>query len=226
MGTNYLALKNCTLFEGVDEADIQKILVCLAGHERKYERDSYVFRADDKVHFVYLILSGSMNIIDEDFWGNRSIIETMYADTLFGEAYVFANKEKHLVSVVAVEDSVLLEINPEKLFNTCSKGCDCHRRLIRNMAGILSEKIVRLTEKSGHIMQRTLRDKLLSYLSKCARREGKSAFDIPYSRQELADYLCVDRSALSHELSRLQKAGAIEFKKNHFKLLVEYHGTL
>ena len=226
MGTNYLSLQNCTLFEGVDEAEIQRVLVCLAGHERKYERDSYVFRADDNVRYVYLILSGSMHIIDEDFWGNRSIIEIMYSDTLFGEAYVFARKEKHLVSVVAAEDSVLLEIDPDKLFNTCSKGCACHGQLIRNMVGILSEKIVRLTEKTGHIMQRSLRDKLLSYLSKCARREGKSSFDIPYSRQELADYLCVDRSALSHELSRLQTAGAIEFRKNHFELLVEYHGTL
>ena len=226
MGIDFSSLQSSTLFSGVTVEDIEKICGCLSAHERTYEKDSFVFRADDKVRFVYLIVSGSMHIIDEDFWGNRSIIEKMDRDTLFGEAYVFASKETHLVSVVAAEDSLVLEIEPKKLFETCSKACDCHTQLIRNIVGILSEKIVRLTEKTGHIMQRSIRDKLLSYLSKCARRESSNSFCIPYSRQELADYLCVDRSALSHELSRLQRDGAIKYRKNYFELMVEYEGTL
>jgi len=143
---------------------------------------------------------------------------------LFGEAYVFSRRKKHLVSVVATEDSVILEINPKNLFEHCPKKCLCHTQLINNTLFIISEKVVRLTEKTSHIMRRTIREKLLSYLSKCAQTEKSNSFYIPYSRQQLADYLHVDRSALSHELSKLQKDGLLRYCKNHFELMKEQDG--
>ena len=220
MKTDWLAIKGSPLFYGIGEEDVEKICDCLSAREKRVERDAFVFRSEDKVQRVYLILSGSMHIIDEDFWGNRSIVSTMEKGTLFGEAYVFANKKNHLVSVVAAEDSVVLEIDPESLFETCPNCCDCHKQLIKNALYILSEKIVRLTEKLGHVMRRTIQEKILSYLSKCAQYEKSSSFTIPYSRQQLADYLCVDRSALSHELSRLQRAGMIRYRRSSFELLI------
>ena len=216
---NYISiLQNCPLFSGIAEDDIEKLCKCLGAHERAIDKDAFVFRAGDDIRSIYVILSGSMHIIDEDFWGNRSIIEKMGEQTLFGEAYTLASTDKYLVSVIAAESSVILEIDPGRLFETCTNACTCHEVLIRNIATILSEKIVRITEKIGHIAQRTMREKILSYLSKCARQAGSSVFEIPYSRQQLADYLCVDRSALSHELSRLQKTGMISYRKNRFEL--------
>ena len=224
MKSNILTSQGSVLFAGIEEENMKKLYKCLSARERVFERDSFVFHAGEKVHFVYYILSGSMHIIDEDVWGNRSIIEMLQKDTLFGEAYVFSSMENHLVSVVAAESSIVLEIDPAKLFETCSNGCMCHTLLVRNALNLVSEKIVRLTEKLGHIMRRTIREKLLSYLSLCAHMEKSSSFFIPYSRQQLADYLCVDRSALSHELSRLKKEGMIRYQKNHFELLIENEG--
>ena len=218
-------LQKSPLFSGVDEENIKKLCDCLDAREKKYAKDEFIFHADDRVRFVYLILSGSVHIIDEDFWGNRAIIETIEENTLFGEAYVFASMESHLVSVVSAEDSVILEMDPTRLFKVCPNGCECHSKLVDNTIPILSEKIVRLTEKYGHITRRTIRGKLLSYLSRCARQAHGSSFCIPYSRQQLADFLCVDRSALSHELSKLKKEGLVQYHKNEFQLLSEaYEG--
>ena len=221
MQTDLLSLKNTSLFAGINEADLQKLRQCLNAREKRLDREAFVLHAGDEIRNVYFIVSGSMHIIDEDFWGNRSIIETMPKDTLFGEAYVFSSMENHLVSVIAAEDSVVLEINPTKLFENCANGCQCHSQLIKNTLHIVSEKIVYLTTKLGHVMQRNIKEKILSYLSVCAQREKSKSFNIPYSRQQLADYLCVDRSALSHELSRLEKQGMISYHKNHFELLLK-----
>ena len=219
MKTSLLSLQNSPLFRNIEAESLEKLCTCLSAREKDFERDTFVVRVGEDINFVYYILSGSMHIIDEDFWGNRSIIETMHKDTLFGEAYVFSSMEKYLVSVIAAEDSTILEIDPAKLFEVCSNGCSCHTQLVRNTLHIVSEKIVRITEKLGHVMQRTTREKLLSYLSVCANREKSNSFYIPYSRQQLADYLCVDRSALSHELSRMKKQGILKFNKNYFELL-------
>jgi cAMP-binding proteins - catabolite gene activator and regulatory subunit of cAMP-dependent protein kinases len=220
---NLNTLRDSALFAGIAEEELMKLSKCLMARQRAFDKEAFILRAGEPVNPVYFILSGTVHIVDEDFWGNRAIIETMEKDTLFGEAYVFSGAERHLVSVVAAEPTVLLEINPHKLFESCMNGCTCHAKLTRNALGIVSEKIVRLTEKLGHIMQRTLREKLLSYLSLCSQREKTSVFDIPYSRQQLADYLCVDRSALSHELSRLQKEGLLRYQRSHFELLVNRH---
>ena len=212
-------LQKSLLFSGIGENDLKKLFACLSPRKKLIRRDTPVFMAGDDVGPVYFVLSGSLHIVDEDFWGNRSIVETMKENILFGEAYVFSSAEKHLVSVVAAEDSWILVINPVKLFETCSKDCEWHVRLIRNALSIVSEKIVRLTEKLGYVMRRTMREKLLCYLSRCAQLEKSTSFYIPYSRQQLADYLCVDRSALSHELSKLQNEGLLCYRKNHFELL-------
>ena len=219
METSLSTLLGSALFGNIAEESLDKLFSCISAIEQDFERDTFVFHAGEDINFVYYILSGSMHIIDEDFWGNRSIIETMQKDTLFGEAYVFSSMENYLVSVIAAENSTVLEINPSKLFEICANGCACHTQLVRNTLHIVSEKVVRLTEKLGHVVRRTTREKLLSYLSAQAHREKHSSFYIPYSRQQLADYLCVDRSALSHELSRMKKQGILRYHKNYFELL-------
>jgi len=219
MKTSLSFLRGSTLFGNIAEESLSKLFSCISARKKNFERDTFVFHTGEEINFVYYILSGSMHIIYEDFWGNRSIIETMQKDTLFGEAYVFSSMENYLVSVIAAENSTVLEIDPAKLFETCPNGCQCHMQLIRNVLHIVSEKIVRLTEKLGHVVRRTTREKLLSYLSAQAYRVKSNSFYIPYSRQQLADYLCVDRSALSHELSRMEKQGILRYHKNYFELL-------
>ena len=219
MENNISLLQKNSLFAGIEPNDIQKMCKCLAMREKTFAKDSFVFRAGDDVRFVYINLSGMVHIVDEDFLGNRSLIESIQPNTLFGEAYALTSAGKHLVSVVAAEDAAILEIDPGRLFESCPNGCECHMTLMRNTACILSEKIVRLTEKLGHIVKRTTREKILSYLSGCARLAQSDSFNIPYSRQQLADYLCVDRSALSHELGRMQREGVVQYRKNHFELL-------
>ena len=215
---NYTKLLKNPLFDGLNEENIKKLYKCLSAREITIERDSYIFHAGDKVGSVYILMTGSMHIINEDFWGNRTIIETMQSHTLFGEAYALSSAKEHLTSVVAAEDSTLLEIDPACLFGKCLSMCLCHDILIYNTTRVLSEKIVRLTEKVEHIVQRSMREKILSYLSLCARKAKSTSFDIVYSRQQLADYLCVDRSALSHELQKLAAAGMLRYHKNHFEL--------
>lgn len=216
-----LDLCKSSLFENISNENIEKLCDCLMAHKKEIKKDSFVFRSGDPVRNVYLILSGSMHIINEYFWGDRSIIETMKAYTFFGEAYVFAQKESHIVSVVAAEDSVILEMNPLRLLETCSHNCSFHNQLVQNTVRILATKIVRLTEKVEHVVQRTTRSKILSYLSQCMHQSHHNPFTIPYSRQQLADYLCVDRSALSHELCKLRDEGMINFRKNQFELLLK-----
>ena len=213
------SLYQSPLFDGIEQADVQKLLSCTMAQEKTFPKDSFIVRAGDSVGYVYLILSGSVHIIDEDFWGNQSIIETMQAQVFFGEAYVFAKMEHQLISVVAAEDSVLLVMNPDRLFKVCACGCAHHEQLKQNVTNILAIKIVRLTQKLRHLIRRTIREKLLSYLSQCAQTAGKSAFTIPYTRQQLADYLSVDRSALSHELSKMRQEGLLRYQKNYFELL-------
>ena len=213
------ALSKNSLFEGIDEVDIKRILDCLSARMRSYKKNAFVFRTNDKVELIYILLSGSAHIIEDDFWGNQLIVETLRAPVLFGEAYVLSGAKKHLVSVAAAEDSNILLINPSRLFEKCPNACACHATLIKNISGILSQKVVRLTQKLLHVAQRTTRQKLISYFSTCSAVQKESAFQIPYSRQQLADFLCVERSALSHELSRMQSDGLIRYRKNHFELL-------
>ena len=219
MKINFEELKKNTLFKGIAEEDLKKIIECVSPKIKKIKRGEFVFYAGDDVGSIYIILSGSMHIIDEDFWGNSSIVETMQRGVLFGESYFLSSVQKYLVSVTAAEDSFVLEINPLKLFEICSNGCPHHLTLVKNTLNIVSEKVVLLTVKLEHIMRRTIREKVLSYLTKCSQIEKSNSFYIPYSRQQLADYLCVDRSALSHELSVIQKQGLIRYNKNYFELL-------
>jgi len=219
MDSHLSTLQKSSLFLDISEENVRKICNCLSARQRIIEKNSFVFRASDEVHSIYMILSGRLHITDEDFCGNSAIVETMEEYTLFGEAYAFAPEEQYLVNLVAAEKTMIMEMNPARLFETCPENCQCHTVLIKNVACILSRKVVALTRKLGHVTQRSIREKILSYLSRCASLAHSSSFYIPYSRQQLADYLCVDRTSLSHELSRLHKQGIIRYRKNYFELI-------
>ncbi|HOQ01922.1 MAG TPA: Crp/Fnr family transcriptional regulator [Acetivibrio clariflavus] len=215
-------LCNSPLFSGIEKTDLDKMLKCLSARKASYAKDEYILSAGDAINDVGIVLYGSVNIIKEDFWGNRAILTKVQSGEMFGEAFAFANIQKLPVSAVATEKTEVLFVDFGKITTTCSSACLFHSRLIQNILKILASKNIMLTQKLEHIVKRTTREKLLSYLSEQAIKSGSNTFSIPFNRQELADYLSVDRSAMSKELCKLRDEGILEFNKNHFKLVKEY----
>lgn len=212
-------LTTCPLFADIKESDLPSLLKCLSVYIRQVDKQDFVFMAGEKVTTVGIVLSGSVHVIMEDYWGNRAILAHVPSGHLFAESFSCAEVERLPVSVVAAEKSELLMMDYRKIITTCGSACVFHTQLIRNMLRIQAEKNIQLTRKMEHLTKRTTREKLLSYLSAEAQQAGRSSFTIPFDRQGLADYLAVDRSAMSNELSKLQKEGLIRFHKNRFELL-------
>lgn len=218
MKKHFNILCKSPLFAGIAETDLSSLLNCLSARSASYAKDEYILSADNLIKDVGIVLSGSVNIIKEDFWGNRAILAKIHPGEMFGEAFAFANLQKLPVSVVTSEKSEILYVDFGKITNTCSSACLFHTQLIQNILKILAHKNIMLTQKLEHIVKRTTREKLLSYLSEQAIKHGTNSFSIPFNRQELADYLSVDRSAMSNELCKLRDEGVIKFSKNQFTL--------
>lgn len=214
-------LKHCPFFAGMDEGEILSILNCVDAKIRTFDHDEYIFRAGDSTASMGLILSGSVLVIQEDLWGapeyhvqNRSrrlLCGTLRRNARFRFEHQRGNRRP--------SETLMLNIN--RLLTVCPTACTHHNRLIRNLVSVLAEKVLQFNEKITHMSKRTTREKLLSYLSSESIRQGSLSFDIPYDRQQLADYLCVERAAMSAELSKLQKEGLLTTRKNHFELAVE-----
>ena len=210
-------------------ADIFNIrtLADLAAHIKASEEsieqvrrgDIFVVRPGENIPVDGIVLEGSLQVVEEDIWGNRGILEQVGEGELYGAAFACAGIQKSPVSVVAAKKSRVLRIQMEKLMQVCPNGCPAHQQMIRNLVYLLARKNVALNEKIKHISRRTTREKLLAYLADQAKKAGKKDFSIPFDRQELADYLCVDRSAMSAELGKLKREGKIDLWKNEFRLL-------
>lgn len=211
-------LKKCPLFDKIEEKDLENMLYCLSAKNKIYKKNDFIFSEEDKPTYVGIIVSGSVCVVKEDFWGNRSILAKLGEGDLFGEAFSCAEIESLPVSVVASENTEVILIDYKKIITTCSAACVFHSHLINNMIKILANKNIMMTRKIQHIAKRTTREKLLSYLSEQAIKCKSNEFKIPFNRQELADYLSVDRSAMSNELSKMRDEGIIEFSKNEFKI--------
>ena len=211
--------QNCSLFYDINVNQLKKLFSCLAAVVRNYEKDDFIFMYDDKVSYVGIVLFGGVHIIQEDFWGNRTILTHVEPCGMFGESFSCAGIEKLPMSVIAKEKTEIMLIDYRKIVSSCSSACVHHSQLIRNMLRIIAEKNIMLTRKIEHLSKRTTREKLLSFLSENAVRTKSTVVKIPFNRQELADYLCLNRSALSREISLMQKEGLVRYDKNCFELL-------
>ncbi len=214
-------LRKNPLFSDIAEDELEKMLGCLSASIKDYSKNEIIFMAGDKIDKVGIVLCGNVQIIKEDILGNRSIIAHVDVGQIFGEAFVCAGAEKLLISVMAGANCTLMFIDYKKAIYTCDNSCVFHHRLLENMLGILARKNILLNNKIEHMSKRTIREKALSYLLAQAQQQERKDFKIPFNRQELADYLCVDRSALSNELGKLRDEGIIEFNRNEFKILME-----
>ena len=213
-------IRSSRLFSGISEDEISAMLDCLGARKESFSKDSFVLRTGDTVEEIGLVLSGSVFIIQEDIWGNRNIISKAGVGETFATAYACAPGSVLNVSVIAETPVIAVFLNVKRILKVCPSTCAHHSLIIRNVLGELAEKNLRFSEKLEHIGQRTTRAKLLSYFSAEAQRNGKYEFDISFSRQELADYLGVERSGLSLELGKMRNEGLIDFNKNHFILKV------
>ncbi|MCQ2405961.1 MAG: Crp/Fnr family transcriptional regulator [Oscillospiraceae bacterium] len=217
-------LKTCPFFSGLEDGEILSILSCLNASVVSRGRDSYIFSAGDETDVMGLVLSGSALIIQEDLWGHRNILSKCRPGAFFGEPYAATPGAVLNISVVAEEDSEILLLNVRRLLVTCATACVHHQKIIRNLVSVLANKILIFNDKITHVSKRTTREKLLSYLSVESVRKGSLSFDIPFDRQQLADYLCVERAAMSAELSKLRKEGILKTNRNHFELYINNNG--
>ncbi|MBQ4447054.1 MAG: Crp/Fnr family transcriptional regulator [Clostridia bacterium] len=210
-------LKGSKLFANVSEDEILAMLACLDAKERHYKEGEYVFRQGETVDSVSVLAEGALLVQADDYWGNRSIITSVSPGELFGQAYLAG--EAIMNDVAAAKDSTVVFFDAKRVLTTCSSACPFHNQVIRNLFFALSETNLRLVTKLGHIQKRTTREKLMSYLSLMAKKAGSNSFTIPFNRQELADFLSVDRSAMSAELCRMRDEGLLRFNKSSFTLM-------
>ncbi len=212
-------LKRTKLFAGVSVDEIAAMLLCLRARLRTYKKGDFVFRMGDVINDITVLAEGCLHIQKDDYWGKRSILGQVAVGEMFGEAYLAPDSGVLLNDVVAVEDSAVILFDAKRVITTCSSACRFHTMVVQNLFFAISERNRWLVQKLDHISRRSTREKLVSYLSQEANRQGGSSFAIPYSRQQLADFLSVDRSAMSNELCKMRDEGLLEFKRNQFKLL-------
>lgn len=211
-------LKRTQLFSGIEAEDIAAMLQCLQAKMRYYKKGEFIFRQGAHIHHIALLTEGCLHVQQDDFWGNRSIISIIEAGDMFAEGYAGPQCGPIPNDVVAVADSAVIFFDVERVLTVCSAGCRFHSMVVKNLYFAISEKNRKLVQKLGHITKRTTREKLISYLSEEARRQNGSCFSIPFNRQQLADFLSVDRSAMSAELCRMRDEGLISFEKSRFTL--------
>ena len=212
-------LKRTQMFAGVIDDEISSMLNCLGARLKSYKKGEYVLRQGEHLSDIIVLVEGNLHIQKDDYWGNRSILGQISVGELFGEAYIAPESSALLNDVVAVEDSTIILFDVKRIITTCPSACRFHAMVVQNMFFAISEKNRRLVQKLGHMSKRSTREKLISYLSEEAKKQNTASFTIPFNRQQLADFLSVDRSAMSNERCKMRDDGLLEFDKNQFRLL-------
>ena len=211
-------MSQCPLFDGIEMEDLSAMMGCIGGKTATAQKNQSICREGDPATHVGMVLSGAVRLEREDYYGNRSIVAHIGPGELFGETYACAGIKNLPISVVADEDSQVLLMDCRRITTTCSHACAFHSRIIFNLLRVVAGKNLVYDQKIQVTSRRTTREKLMTYLLNQAKLQGSNSFRIPYDRQELADYLEVDRSGLSAEISKLRKEGILESEKNYFTL--------
>ena len=211
-------LSNTQLFYGLKEDEITSLLDCLNAEKRSYKKGEVILSEGSTTENSGIVLSGMVMISCCDIWGNNSILGNAAPGSIFAEAYACIPGQPLLVTVSAAEDTSILFMNVGRILTTCSNACPFHARLAQNLLTVCAHKNLQLSQRIQHTSSKSVRGRLMSYFSECAKHFGSNSFLVPYNRQQLADYLNVDRSALCNELSKMQKDGMIEYTRNHILL--------
>lgn len=212
-------LARCSLFEGIEAENLSALLGCIGGHTISVPAGHTIFREGDPAASVGMVMTGAVRMVREDYYGNRSIVAHIGPAELFGETYACAGIEALPISIIADEDSQVLLMDCRRITTTCCNACSFHSRIIFNLLKLVARKNLVFDQKIQVTSKRTTREKLMTYLLDQAKLQGSNNITIPFDRQELADYLEVDRSGLSAEISKLRKEGILQSEKNQFILL-------
>ena len=211
-------LKRTRLFSGIGDDDIISMLSCLNAKLRIYRKGEYVLRQGEHLSDILVLVKGSLYIQKDDYWGNRSILGHIGVGEIFGEACIAPESSVFLDDAVAGEDCAVFFFDTRKVMSTCSSACRFHTTVIQNLLFTISGRNRNYIQKLDYLSRRTTREKLTAYLSEEAKKQNSASFTIPFNRQQLADYLSVDRSAMSNELCKMRDEGLLKFEKNHFRL--------
>lgn len=216
----YFAILTATeLFSGVDEEELSALLGCLQARVVTVQKGVPVFLEGDEAGFIGLVLEGAVQIVRDDYYGQRSVLGYAGVGELFAETYACSNMPVMPVSGYAVQESKIMFFSCWKMLTVCSNACRFHNRLVKNLLQVVAQNNVNLSRKIQFMSQKTTRDKLMAYLLEQAKKANSLEFTIPFDRQALADYLGVERSAMSAELSKLRKDGVLQSRGSHFVLL-------
>lgn len=218
-------LTKTSLFHNVAAEDLGPMLDCLGAEQKYFQKSAVIYHTGDAVRSIGMVLSGRVQIENDDFWGNKSVLASIGPGEVFAETYAFLPEEPMMVSVVAAEASEVLFLNAGKIIRSCPGSCPYHSMLIRNLLTVSAQKNLDLSRRIFHTSSKSIRGRVLSYLSFQAAHCGSREFSIPFNRQQLADYLSVDRSALSNELSKMQRDGLLTVSRNYFCLKEDNDGN-
>ena len=213
-------LSNTLLFRGLQDEEIDSLLGCLNATKHSYKKGEIILSEGNITENIGVVLSGKAMISCSDIWGNSSILSDVPPGSIFGEVYACIPGQPMLVTVSAAEDTSVLFMNVGRVLTTCTNACPFHVKLVRNLLTVCAHKSLQLSQRIQHTSSKSIRGRLMSYFSECAKQFGSNSFLIPYNRQQLADYLNVDRSTMCNELSKMQKDGVIEYNKNHVLLKI------
>ena len=212
-------LSQCPLFFGISRQEMGLMLNCLGGKITCIAKGKPVFLEGNPARFVGVVLSGAVQIVRDDYYGNRSVLTVVSPGGLFGEAFACAGVETLPVSAIALQNCAVLLLDCKRVLTGCSNACPFHSRLVRNLLQGIAQKNLMLTSKIRCMSQKTTQEKLMEFLMEQAKQHDSAEFVIPYDRQALADYLGVERSAMSAEISKLKKAGRIDCSGSRFRVL-------
>lgn len=214
-----IAELNSPLFKGIRREDLQGMLSCTGYHVGRYKKGDVIMLEQEHIRHIGIVLSGAVDMVKEDIWGNRTLLMRIHRSNLFGESFACAEDTQAVVSFLASEETTAMFIPFHRIMHTCTNACDFHHKLVENMVRIIAGENRELMRKVEIVSQKSLREKILTYLSIQAQNQNSRYFEIPLGRVELAEYLCADRSALTRELASMRADGLIDYDKNIFRIL-------
>ncbi|MEE1087031.1 MAG: Crp/Fnr family transcriptional regulator [Schaedlerella sp.] len=214
----FAEIRRCSLFDDIEDDKLFTMLNCLGATIQHYSKNQTIMEEGRPAKNIGILLNGSIQLVQNDYYGNRSIIASVEPSHLFGESFACVDKVVLPMNIVACDDTDAMLIDCRRMLKSCSNACSFHTQLIYNLMKIVAAKNIMFNQKMAITSKRSTKEKLIAYLLVEAKKNESESFVIPYDRQELADYLGVERSGLSMEISKLKKAGMIETKKNQFRI--------
>ena len=215
-GNTYLAVqaKRSAIFDGIGIERLSALFACLGlgAKRQRLVKGEALMRTGERADRIGVLLSGALSVSTYDLEGRRTIIKRIGPAEIVAAAQSLSGAETMSVDVEADEDSDVLLVKADRILSPCENACAFHARLVRNLMRALAVKTIELNRKIEILSHRSTQDRLMAYLRSVAQQKGTDEFDIPFDRQQLADFLCVERSALSSRISSVSSEARFQRK--------------